>query len=190
MLHLIVVRMRCAVRSKKPIKTKRSVIWFIAEITAISPEFLAVFFLQNTLIHPVPDSSSTDTAIGIDHIPVFLKITHRVSHCVGIFSHNERTVSHLACLFCELFWSKITIVIYIALCAVCIAEWKGYSVECHHSIAHRLQVRTYPTLIAKTPEHNARMVLVTLYQTNSTVNVRLAPFGIFSHHLVGIAVAV
>ena len=109
---------------------------------------------------------------------------------MGIFSHNERTVSHLACLFYKPGWRKIPIIVDIALCTVCIAEWQGNSIECHYSIAHRLQVRSYPTLIAKTPEHNARMVLVTLYQTDSTVNVCITPFGVFSHHLVGISVAV
>ena len=33
--------------------------------------------------------------VGIDNIPVFLEVTHRVTHSMGIFAHHKGTVGNL-----------------------------------------------------------------------------------------------
>ena len=88
-LHLVVVRMRCAVGCQQTIDAEGIEVRLVAIVATIRPKSLITFFLQESLVHPVPDGSTYNAAIGIDHIPVFLQITHRVTHGVGVFTGNH-----------------------------------------------------------------------------------------------------
>ena len=82
--------MRNASGTYQPVYAKGPVIRLITEIATVSPIFIifqlqvsrmktiperaAINFLCNTLINPVPDSTSGNTSIGIDYIPKFLKV--------------------------------------------------------------------------------------------------------------------
>ena len=89
MFDLIIVRMRGAIGGQQAVYHKSPVIWHIAKIASIGPEFTVLKFqaaafvferravngFGNTLIHPVPDSCSGNAGIGIYYIPILRKIT-------------------------------------------------------------------------------------------------------------------
>ena len=85
-LHLIIVRMRCAVGCQQTIDAEGIEVRFVAIVATIRPKRRIAFFLQESLVHPVPDGCTHNTTIGIDHIPVLLQVTHRVTHGVGILT--------------------------------------------------------------------------------------------------------
>ena len=117
-----------------------------------------------SLVHPVPDGSATDARVGINDIPILLEVTYRVTHGVGIFAHDERTVLDFPGLRGESCGGEIAVVVDVALAAVGVAERQGYAVEGYNSITHSFQVGTYPTLVAHAPEDDTGMVLVALNQ--------------------------
>ena len=108
---------------------------------------------------------------------------------MGIFTHDKGTIGNLTSTVSQLVWRQIGIIVDSRLAAVGITEWQGDSVEGNNGIVHRLQVRAYPTLVAHTPHDDAGMVLVALNETDSTIHMGLAPFGILAHHVISIAIA-
>ena len=88
-LHLVIMRMGLAVRTNQSVNAERSVVGLVAEVTAIGIIFHAFACLLDALVYPVPYSCASDAAISIDHIPILLQITHRVTHGVGIFTSNK-----------------------------------------------------------------------------------------------------
>ena len=51
------------------------------------------FFLDNTLVHPVPDEAAEHARIRVDFVPIFLEVAKGVTHAVGIFAgqHGARS---------------------------------------------------------------------------------------------------
>ena len=75
-LHLVVVRMRCAVWSQQSVDAEGIEVRLVAIVTTISPKLSIAIFLQKSLVHPVPDGSADDATVGIDDIPILLQVTH------------------------------------------------------------------------------------------------------------------
>ena len=64
-----------------------------SKVSAIRPILFAIFgFLENPLIHPIPDKSSLEWLVQIKKIPVILQVTNTVSHSMSIFAEDEGTI--------------------------------------------------------------------------------------------------
>ena len=184
-----------AVRGNETVDAERAVVGLISKITTVgikiylTSSFFHLTFKQS-LVYPVPDGRTTDGGVCVDNVPVFLEVTHRVAHGVGIFSHHEGTVADLLGFCFQFVGRQIAIIVDVRISAVGVAERQGYSVESNNGVTHRLQVGAYPTLIAQTPEDDAGVVLVALHETDGTIHVGILPVWVFTHHLVGITVTV
>ena len=42
--------------------------------------------IVDSLVNPVPDAATGNTCTSLDEIPVFLQVTHSLTHCVSIFT--------------------------------------------------------------------------------------------------------
>ena len=142
------------------------------------------------LIHPVPDGSTHDAGVGIDHIPVLLQIATGITHRMGIFAHHKGFVADFPGLPTQILRIEITVVPDGRVAAVAVVEgWAG-AVQFAYLIIHSLDVRSYTALVAQTPKDDTRMVEVALYQRLSPVHMGLLECQVFAHHLIGIAIAV
>ena len=83
---------------------------------------------------------------------------------MGIFTHNKRTVADATGFGGQSLRCQIGIVVDVRVSAVSITERQCDGVECYSGIAHRLEVRSYSTLITHTPQDDAGIVLVALHQ--------------------------
>ena len=81
---------------------------------------------------------------------------------MSIFAHHEGAVGDFLGFLFQLGWRKIAIIVDVTLAPVGVAEGKGDGIQRHNSLAHRLQVRPYPTLVAQAPEDDAGVVLIAL----------------------------
>ena len=88
-LYLVIVGMRSAVRGNKAINTERSIVGLVTKVATIG----IVPIFQNALVYPVPNGGSTDAAIGIDDIPIFLEVSdRRRRRCPNIYGLYRRRV--------------------------------------------------------------------------------------------------
>ena len=146
-LHLIIVRMRCAVGGQQAIDAEGIKVWLVAIVTTIRPKRRITFSLQESLVHPVPDGCTDNTTIGIDHIPVLLQVTHRVTHGVGIFTGYQRLLRFLLSLCLQNIGRGIAKVVESRVTRMTIIERQSCRIKTAYSIIHRLNIRSYPTLI-------------------------------------------
>ena len=99
--------MGSAIGSEEAIEAEWSIVGFVTKVTTIRPELVSLFLqfgrraqrrtvnrLCNALIHPVPHGGSTNAAVGIDDIPIFLQVANGVTHCMGILTHHKGFVGH------------------------------------------------------------------------------------------------
>ena len=70
-----------------------------------------------------------------------------------------------------------------------IVERQACRVKLAHLVIHCLNIRTYPTLISKTPKDDAWMIEVTFHQRFCAIHMCLLPSLIMPHLFVGIATA-
>ena len=188
-LHLVVVRMRCAVGSQQSVDAEGIEVRLVAIVTTISPKLSIAIFLQKSLVHPVPDSSTDDATVGIDDIPILLQVTHRVTHSVSIFAGYHGFLGFFDGLAAQFVGCWIAKVVEGRVARMTIVEgWTG-SVELAHLVVHRLNVRTHSALVAQAPQNDTGMVEVALHQRFCTVHMSLLPCEVVPHLLVGIAVA-
>ena len=110
-LYLKIVRMRCAVGGQQSIDAEGIKVWFVAIVATIRPKRRIAFFLQESLVHPVPDGCTDNTTIGIDHIPVLLQVTHRVTHGVGILTRYHWFFSFFDSLTAQFIGCRVTKVV-------------------------------------------------------------------------------
>ena len=79
------------------------------EISAISENLHSVFtFGSHCLVYKVPDKTALKRGIFTDEVPVFLEPSHRISHCVGIFTLNKGFVGRF--LFCIFFHAVVAVI--------------------------------------------------------------------------------
>ena len=159
-LHLVIMRMGRAIRGHESVDAEWSVVRLIAKVSAIGIIAVAL----EALIHPVPDGSATDTAVGIDHIPVLLQIAHRVTHGMSIFAHHKRLVCDSLRILTQIVRIEITVVPDGRVTSIAIVERRTGGVEFTYLIIHRLDIRSYSTLVAQTPEDDAGVIEITLHQ--------------------------
>ena len=154
------------------------------------PSFGGAWGGFQSLVHPIPNGSTTDAGVGIDDIPVLLQVAHRIAHGVGIFAHHEGLVLHRFRILLQVIGVEVAVVPNGRVAAVAIVErWTGL-VELAYLIIHRLYVRAYSTLVAKTPKDDAGVVEVAFDKRLSTVDVGPLETEVLTHHLVGITITV
>ena len=70
----------------------------IAVVTTIIPVFASVAGLGGkALIYPVPDATTLQYRIFLNHIPIILEVAKTVTHSMSIFTQDKRT-SHFLIL--------------------------------------------------------------------------------------------
>ena len=114
------------------------------------------------MVYPVPDGGTGNTAIGVYDIPLLLKVAYRISHGVGIFTGDERLFCLLLCFGLEYVWGRVAEFVEGRIARMAVLEGQTGAVEGHDGIVHSLDVWPYAALIAKTPEDDARVIIVTL----------------------------
>ena len=165
-LHLVVMRMRRAVRCHQSVDAERPVVRLVAEVATIKesppygPRGGFITMRQNTcvplggrkggqsLVHPVPDGGTGDAAVVIDDVPVLLQITHRVTHGVGIFAGNERLLRFLLSLGLQHSGCGVAEVVQGGIARMTVVEGQSRGVQTAHRVIHRLYVGAYTTLVA------------------------------------------
>ena len=70
-----------------------------------------------------------------------------------------------------------------------IVKWQTRRIQSAYGVVHGLNVRAYPTLVAQTPEDDAGVVEVALYQRFGPVDMGTLPCPILTHLAIGIAIA-
>ena len=91
LLHLKKLWCNAAVRSDNTVAAEVLVVWLVAEATAVIEAVFGFAWHIQALVNPVPDATANHAlAVIFDIIPIFLKITDRVAHSVGIFTHDIR----------------------------------------------------------------------------------------------------
>ena len=91
--------------------TEIAIVWLIAKIAAVSPKFIiskgiiirmsgelqgrTVLFLCQALIDPFPDGSAGKARIGINYIPILLKVSARIAHYMRVLTHKYRFIFNL-----------------------------------------------------------------------------------------------
>ena len=71
-----------------------------------------------------------------------------------------------------------------------VIERQERRVEALHLVVHRLNIWADTSLVAKTPKYDTRMIFVSFNKRSCPIDMSLLPFRIFTHLLVGIAIAV
>ena len=184
-LYLVIMRMGLAIGGYQTIDTESIEVWLVAEITTIG--IIAVF--KQSLIHPIPDGSTDNAGVGIDHIPILLQIATGVAHGMGILAHHEGFVGHCLGILLQVVGIEIAVIPDATVTTVAVVEWRAGGVERLHLVVHRLDVRAYPTLVAETPKDDARVIEIALHERLGTIHMGLLPGEILAHLLVGIAIA-
>ena len=93
---LVCMRMKAAVCSDYSIAAERVIACvIIVEITTIdkdmvSPVFGRIDLPAQGLVHEVPDEATLICRIFADKVPIFLETTHGITHCMSIFTLNQR----------------------------------------------------------------------------------------------------
>ena len=87
---------RYSVRPKHSIGAKSIVIAHTVCMTEIATNRVPVYaFLirdNETLVHPVPDATTLQLLVGLNHIPIVLHSAHTVAHRVAVFHHDKGTM--------------------------------------------------------------------------------------------------
>ena len=142
------------------------------------------------MVHPVPDGGAGDTAIGVDHIPILLEVTHRVAHGVGIFTGDERFFGFLLGLGLEHVRCGIAEVVERRITRMAVVERQTCAIKGYYCIVHGLDVWPHTTLVSETPEDDTRMVEVAFDQGLRTIDMGVFPCRVFAHLMIGITVTV
>ena len=177
MLHLKKVGMGSAVGSQQAVEAEIPVVGLVAEIASVCPVFArlqceglgvtrqrAVDRFGYALVHPVPDGRTSYAAVAIDDIPVFLQISHRIAHGVGIFPHDHGFLAFLLRFSPQVFRRGIAEVMKCGIDGISIVERKTGGIELTDLVIHRLNIRTDTALIAQTPKDYAWMILIALHE--------------------------
>ena len=114
--------MSLAVRAAHSIDIKVIISWHITIITAVLVPYLyfpcisRLCLLLQSLIFPIPDETSLKTVLFLYRLPVIRKATGRVTHGMGILTHDERSlfidtrgdvicpINHL--MYCRIHWTN------------------------------------------------------------------------------------
>ncbi len=109
---------------------------------------------------------------------------------MSILAGNHRFLRLFLRLYAQFIRRRITEIVKCRIARITVIERRSCGVEFTHLVVHRLNVRTHSALVAQTPEDDARVVEVALHERLGAVNMSIAPLGVVSHLLVGVAVSV
>ena len=90
MLYLLILSRYRAVGEDHAVQTEGFKIRLITEITAI--EHVVGSRSIDTLVNPVPDKAASHAGMTVYLLPIFLEITQRITHTMGIFTGKHRTI--------------------------------------------------------------------------------------------------
>ena len=114
--------MGLAVSAAHSIDIKVIISWHITIITAVLVPYLYFPFISRlclllqSLIFPIPDETSLQTFLSFYRFPVSRKATRRITHGMGILTHDERPlfidtrsdiihpINHL--MYCRIHWTN------------------------------------------------------------------------------------
>ena len=132
------------------------------------------------LVHPVPDAAADAIDAAFNDVPVFLQVAHRVSHGVGIFTHEVRltpvvsvgVVAHLRQRRIHLA-ADVRAVVHVGICGTLIVN--GSRIEVAHGVVGGADVRTLSALVAETPEDDGGVVAVAAHHAGGAVHILSTP---------------
>ena len=90
MLYLLILSRYRAVGEDHTVQTEGFEIRLVTEITAI--EHMVGSRSIDALVNPVPDKAASHTGMTVYLLPIFLEITQRITHTMGIFAGKHRTI--------------------------------------------------------------------------------------------------
>ena len=108
---------------------------------------------------------------------------------MGIFASYEWLVAYLQGFLAHLIRIGIPYIMQRRVSRIAIVEGKEIWVNGHYSVIHSLYVWAHSTFVAETPEDDAGMILVALHERDGSVHVSILPCRVFTHVMVGIAIA-
>ena len=155
-----------------------------AIVAAVSIVFHPMLvFLQETLVHPVPDETALKVRILVNRLPLVVEATRRVSHRVGILRRNDGTVASLAPNLLKPVGIGILGNIHIG---IPLPEGTLVIDRTVHAALFLIlyikvslvEVVPVPGFIAQGENRNARIVFVPLVHILGTVEMRTEPFGV------------
>ena len=83
---------------------------------------------------------------------------------MSIFAHHKRLVCDSLRILTQIVRIEITVVPDGRVTSIAIVERRTGGVEFTYLIIHRLDIRSYSTLVAQTPEDDAGVIEITLHQ--------------------------
>ena len=133
-------------------------------VTSVSPYLLTcnLALAAQSLIDEVPDISTLIGRILTHKVPILLKSTNRVTHCVRILTLNQWTWIitlriTLTTVIVVVHWA-VDIRLAILSCLLILARTRW--VVCLHPIIAVLEVLTITSFVTQRPHDNGRVVLV------------------------------
>ena len=163
-LHFVIVGMWLAVRTYDAVDEEAAVIGLVAEVAAVCPELIrlqgqvcrvvqgrAVDGLGESLVGPVPDGCAEDGGVGIDDVPVLLKVPQGVAHGMAVLAHHEGSVCDAFGDALHLVGVEVAVVVDGGATAVAVVEGRACGVEVYDGVAHGLGIDACAGLVAKTP---------------------------------------
>ena len=135
--------------------------------TNSKPIDILVLVVDNeALVHPIPDATTLQLLVGLNHVPIVLHAAHTVAHRVAVFHHDKRTMIYAIKTFIHKLLQILRAGIHQAN-NISVAVVDG-SFVCHgargvavfHPVVGVFEVHTIATLVAHRPHNHRRMVLV------------------------------
>mmetsp|Transcript_13555 Transcript_13555/g.37268 ORF Transcript_13555/g.37268 Transcript_13555/m.37268 type:complete len:387 (+) Transcript_13555:2214-3374(+) len=85
-------RVRRSVGLNEAVDAEVVIRWSVrpSEITAICPYILAVDLGGDALVNPIPDVTTLQDVVLVDHIPILLEASDAVPHRMSVLAHDER----------------------------------------------------------------------------------------------------
>ena len=184
LLHLPDMWMQRAVGCYKSVGTEVGIVYYAYEshIATISPVFVSlVIGLGDGLVYPVPDETTLQLVVFVNQIPVILEITLAVTHGMGVFAENQRTLITLVDMAAQRPDAGIHRTVDIRL-GVVTAALILYRTGWIHHLAHIvefLETLAISALVTHRPDDDGGMVAVALdHAVHAVVESRIPVFSV------------
>ena len=184
LLHLPDMWMQRAVGCYKSVGTEVGIVYYAYEshIATISPVFVSlVIGLGDGLVYPVPDETTLQLVVFVNQIPVILEITLAVTHGMGVFAENQRTLITLVDMAAQRPDAGIHRTVDIRL-GVVTAALILYRTGWIHRLAHIvefLETLAISALVTHRPDDDGGMVAVALdHAVHAVVESRIPVFSV------------
>ena len=178
-LHFIILRFRFQITEHNAIHHELTVIRSITEIPTVCQISLTGLFIIviHRLVHPIPDSTATEKICRFYRFPVIHQVTAGVPHRMSIFGNMERVFDIIITFHRTTRPANRRILVrphihYIII--TFILDGTGF-IHLLQRIISSHEVFTRSRLVTQRPDHDRRVVDISMNHLHHTCDMRLFP---------------